>query len=267
MQVLDWCTDSWADMAEHVGQYDDEAEYKLSPGDAHVLRAFLMGTAVYPILTSLDTDPSRVAARKKKGEDVSDFQSLRRDQGLHELCRWLDDTKVYDRDDFEDTKNAKTPLKYSAWLDLLNDIAAGEEEEGQLKATYSKALASILAYVHNLHFKLDYVLANIKLAGHSGSAYADDDLKARHPFLHNCDDHVAKVPNSVPIMLARTSAVYPFPHVVLCSLLVLPVSFFLVQSNAPTYDSQEISYEYLTCVTMFLRILSFFSYFSTIFLR
>jgi hypothetical protein len=241
MQVLDWCTDSWPEVAEHVGQYDDEAEYQLSPGDAKLLQAFLMGTAVHPILTALDTDPSRVAARKKKGEDVSDFQSLRRDQGLHELCRWLDDTKVYDRDDFEDTKNAKTPLKYSAWLDLLNDIEGNEEEEGQPKAIYTKALASMLSYTHNLHYKLDYLLANMKLAGQAGSAYADDDLKARFPFLHNCDDHVAKVPHSVPIMLARTSAVHPCPHVVLCSFLVLPVSFFLFHNHAPTYYSQEIS--------------------------
>ena len=245
MQSIYWCEHVVDDMISHLSDMDDEKEFtNMTKSAADTLQAFVMGSAFHPFLEALDPNHTRVEERKKHVHAVATFKALTRDRGCRELNRWLAvedaSTAPYDSDDYVSVPNARVPLRYTHWMELSAaseaKTAAGPED---LQGIIAKALVHLLSYAHNLHYKLDYLLANMKLAGQAGSTYADDDLKARFPFLHNCDDHVAKLPHSVPIMLARTSAVHTFPHVVLCSFF--PVTFFLLNIPAPTCASQVIS--------------------------
>jgi hypothetical protein len=198
-QVVGWCTDCSEDIKDHIGKYDNPDDYDLLPADADQLRIFLLGSAFHPILTALDADPERVAAREKKEEDVLEFQSSRRRTGLRELDRWLGDLKEFDEDDYSSTPNAKIPMQYGDWLELdhiLDDVEEGAEgidKAGQRLLT--NAVQHLMTYVHNMHYKLDYLLGNSKNTQHSaGPAAAEEELRARHPFLNQCDDHVFKLP-------------------------------------------------------------------------
>ena len=210
-----WCTDVFDDMLDHLTQYDEEDEFELRPVDNKVLHDFFIGTKFSPILTALDTDALRVADRMERKNAVSDSKEYRRDVGLRELSRWLDEEKEFDEDEFNQHQNPKLPMRYGDWLDLIDvvdrrrlpmtDDETGEKGRVRMLA---KAIVALTSYATNLHWKLDHLLHHTITPTVAGTQALFDQLLVKYPFLARCDDHVANVvPNEEPIELGRTSKV------------------------------------------------------------
>jgi hypothetical protein len=197
-------------MSAHIGDMEDENEYMLSEQHADTLRSFVMGAAFDPFLEALDPDTERVEKRRQQVEDMSTFKALRRDRGLRDLHRWLqpvDDAVEYDADRYQGVPYAKAPEKASRWLDLIHTTTHLDDSQ-DVAGCISKALLNVMSYVHNMNWKVDYLLSQSRLLSYTPvSDNPFEDFLLKHPYLSRCDDHVAKVRNATPLQLSRTSAV------------------------------------------------------------
>jgi hypothetical protein len=199
-------------MAVHLGNMEDPNEYMLSKDDAAALRNYVMGPLFDPFLEALDPDNERVEGRKRRVEKLHLFKAHRRDRGMRELHRWLqleDNAEEYDAERYAHMPFAKTPNKFSKWVELI-DASSRLDHDQDVAGIISKALLDLMSFVHNVSWKMDYLLANCRSM--TADKETDDpfeDFLTKHPFLSRCDDHVAKVRNSHPVQLSRTSAVSP----------------------------------------------------------
>lgn len=215
MQAVYWVEASVDDMEAHIGAMDDAAEFFLKGDDARSLQAFLLGPAFDPFLEALDPDNTRVQARKKAENDLHDFKALRRDRGARELHRWLgpEDNEPlgeFDADSYADVPDAKVPTKYSEWLEMMayhEVLRESIHPQTSHELLLSHCLLNLMNYAHNMQYKLDYLLRTSRIPQERVSDSPFEDFMVKHPFLARCDDHVAKVRNSNPTALARTSAV------------------------------------------------------------
>ena len=211
-----WCADVFEDMLEELGAYDEEEEFELRPVDYKVLRDFFRGSKFSPFLTALDKDTARVAKREERKIAVNTFKEYRREMGLRELTRWIDEDKVFDEDEYNLYNNPTLPMRYGDWLDLI-EVADKKrlpmtddetsESEGRVRKLAS-AVVALTSYATNLHWKIDHLLHHTVTPPVTGTRAIHEQLLVKYPFLVRCDDHVAQVvPHEDPIELGRTSKV------------------------------------------------------------
>ncbi len=210
VQAMEWCKDSFDDMTGHLTDLEEDQEFVLKPADAAALRGFLMGQDFDPILAALDADITRVDERKERALTLSKFKAYTRFRGKQELSRWLDEDRDYDPDEYADLPNAKIPLNYIDWQALVTTIESGIETPGDIHQV-AKALGQVVHIVAQQQWKLDHLLRVSNESNSTTSHNALEELKAKYPFLHNCDDHVSTVPNVAPMQLSRSRGVRSFP--------------------------------------------------------
>ena len=217
-----WCESNFEQIMDLLGDEENESEYNLRPSDAQDLQTFLLGKNFHAILASLDADHDRVAKRQERREAVDVFKAYRRDMGTRELSRWVDSTKEYDQDDYEDMKSPPIPVPYDTWqeVDHYASTTHPDDVTNPSGPLFSEVIRSMLAYVHSLHYKIDYIMKHNKSLQSAGHASERANLQIRHPFLLACDAHVWEVPNTTPKMLARTPPVQPFTLRILTCLFL-----------------------------------------------
>jgi hypothetical protein len=244
-----WCKSNNESVMELLGEEENELEFKLRPADEKDLQEFLMGKHFHAILASLDADLDRVAERQERRQKIAVFKAYRRDMGARELNNWLDNTKDYDEDDYLETKSPPIPIPYSMWqqIDDFSRTTRAADETDPSSPLFSETMGSLLAYVHSMHWKIDYLLAqnkNVKNVGHESEKAA---LQARYPFLLDCDSHIWLVANETPKMLARTSAVQAFASPRCIFLLCMSIH------NISLALLNHISYDFLLRLTIFTK--------------
>jgi len=214
-----WCVDVFDDMLDELGKYDEEDEFELRPVDYKVLRDFFRGSKFSPFLTALDKDTARVAKREERKIAVSNFKEYRRDLGLRELSRWIDDEKEFDEDDYNLYNNPTLPMRYGDWLDLVEvaetkrlPMTDDETDESECRVHVRQLVSAVVAltsYATDLHWKIDHLLQHTVTPTATGTRVIHAQLLVKYPFLARCDDHVAQVvPHEDPIELGRTFKVY-----------------------------------------------------------
>jgi hypothetical protein len=223
-------------MSAFLGEMDDDNEFMLSKKNANIFQTFVMSATFIPFMDALDANSDRAALRKKQAEDINEFKAFRRDRGARELHRWLqtpDNPVEYDEDNYTALEFAKTPERYPEWLELI-DVSTRLNDDQGMAEIISKALLNLMNYAHNMHFKLDYLLANARTLPESVSGGDPfEDFVLKYPWLSRCDDHVAKLKSSNPVQLSRTSTVSgcvsfcSLPAFISCSFLAYRTVFLV----------------------------------------
>jgi hypothetical protein len=207
LQILAWCSEAYETVLANMCEEEQGEEFALRPVDANILQKFLKGTSFHPILVSLDANEARVIKRQEKEAATETFTAYRREMGARELCRWLDNNKEFDPEEFDDVTPPVIPLPYAIWQEI--DACASAKDELSLEApVFSEAIKCLLSYVHGIHWKIDWLLENCRTAKVAHSDADVETLKSRFPFLHDCHPSVWSVPNTTPLMLSRTPGVH-----------------------------------------------------------
>jgi hypothetical protein len=235
---------------ESLAEEEDENEYWLREVDLKALQAFFLGIRFHPMLASLDANVERQTERKATQAAVANFKAYKRSTGLRELSRWTGkaaEEADFNEDDYDDVPTPCIPERYGTWLAVSE--YAKMCDEGKPTSDWhvvSKAVDSLLTYTHHLSWKLDYLLRQSRLVKGLGHSVDLEDLKARHPFLTQCDSHVWNTGTATPLMLSRTAAVTSFSPLYLCVRSALSVAstpcLAVSLDSRLSYDSFVYSY-------------------------
>ena len=222
LQPVLWAQTVFDDVTFYIDDCDDEEEYALTTATANALRAFLLGEPFRPFLEALDVDNDRVSRRKQYVEQVGLFQDQLRQGAIRELSSWLDptQTKQYDEDDYADMNMNRLPATIRDWMALANVSSMSPAEQTVMFPFYATALAEVLKYTYQLHWKLDHVMAMITDGKLTGGQVTWEEYIKKLPFLAQCDDHVKNLTGLTPIMLNRNKAVITFSGVRACTSML-----------------------------------------------
>lgn len=209
-----WCAAAFEDVALVISQFDEEDDFLLTPANQKGLQDYLTSARFAPFCEALDQDRERVEARLKKAQGVRFFKDCTRDAGLEALAQWTGHlggrgAEEFDPDDFAHVPSPEAPIKWPLWNELAcraRAHGASPSGEGPMVA---QAFSSLLSYVYKLQWKVDHLLRESQKTKPS-SAGEFEALITKYPFVSQCDDHVAAVPNVPPLMLSRTAQVRTF---------------------------------------------------------
>ena len=130
LQALQWCTDIFPAMTQHLDEYSNPAEFELDEHAAAELQQVVWGRAFLPFLTLLDADQERVAERKRRLEERTQMRESLRRHSLKQLYEWKRDS-VSECEEINygmDFPRPSLPISYSN-LQLLyeHDDAEGKD--------------------------------------------------------------------------------------------------------------------------------------------
>ena len=217
VQPEEWAASMLPQIRDHIGDFDEEDDFKLDEIGATGLRDFLRGPSFLPFLTALDIDRERVTRREEETLSMVKLEESHDHLLKYHLNKWIEEEANLDPADYDSTKIPSPALPIKDMVLLKNDLMPKAAIVGDITPGNIYALA-LYAQLTNLKVNalLDIVTAQGLVAKDSSPGW--EDMLLKFPFLSQCDDHVKNVPRGTPLQLSRTRAVStrtipsPTPH-------------------------------------------------------
>jgi hypothetical protein len=225
LQAFKWSHAIYQDVVQHIGEFENEKEWKLDRATSESLQQFFLGSKFEPFLIALDTDETRVAERARHAEEKRALKETMRLDGVRELWRWNDDGKDFNEDDYNLTTFPKIPIPYDKMIHL-QDMNKDDTMVDTNLGLHTSCILNMGRYLHALHYKIDELQSKCR---EERAAPSLNITQAAHvlkrPWLSKCDDHVFELPPGENAMeLART------PAVIACVFALDVIVFVLILS-------------------------------------
>ena len=119
-------------LEDHLGAFDDVADYDLDKTGAECLREFLQGDSFGTFLTALDADRDRVNRRAAEGTSKKELRQKNEMMSDAHLREWLEEQGEVDLADFADTKQPANAIPIADWVTLQTSLMPAAAAKGDI---------------------------------------------------------------------------------------------------------------------------------------
>ena len=128
-------------LEDHLGTFDDVADYRLDKTGAECLREFLQGSSFTPFLTTMDADRERVTRRAAEGTSKKELREKTENLSEAHLREWLEEQGDVDPADYADTKHPANAIPIADWVNIQTSLMPAAAAKGDVLPKALDALA------------------------------------------------------------------------------------------------------------------------------